>query len=119
MTEWKIKDDGTASRTDYGLGAAGDRGMMTLRSPKRRASSEKAPGPRRPDATATMIAARVGGWKLKTFQFAVGSHENMMPSPPRAARLLATGVRNPNRSVAPLTIASRQTNQISSLSSRT
>src|SRR5271168_1666366 len=118
MIEWKIKDDGTVSRTDYGLGAAGDRGMMTLRRPKRRASSENAPGPRRADATATMIAARLSGLKLKTFQFAVGSHENIMPMPPNTAKLLAIGGRNTTRSVAPLTTASRHTDQISSFSSR-
>ena len=83
--------------------------MMISRRPKRRASSEKAPGPSKTsaaDTTARLKAANVLMW---WFAFIIKSDETPVMRYPTVAAALAAGVRKPTKIAAPTAIASDPT----------
>ena len=49
----------------------------------------------------------LNGLPLKKFQLGAGSQENAVPRPPRNAKALANGVKNPMSSTPPLQNANR------------
>lgn len=78
---------------------------MISRRPKRRASSENAPGPSRIIAATIITTKKIDSRVSNRFEVGTGIHANaalMIPSP---IITLAMGVRNPSRRAAPLAIA--------------
>ena len=90
---------------------------MISRRPNRRASREKAPGPRK--AIAVKIAAPNTGEspESKSNGSQAGSNASLMEIAPKPMRAPARGVRRPNNSKAPETMAARLTNQIPAVAS--
>lgn len=96
---------------DFGEREAG--GMMISRRPNRRASSESAPGPSRTIAAAIMTRKMMDSVVSSKVGAVAGNHESAMPALPNPTRMLATGVRNPIRSEAPLVAVSNATTHVS------
>ncbi len=70
--------------------------------PKRRASSEKAPGPSRPMAADTAINWVITNFESEKLQNCGGSQERAIPRHSMPARGLNIGVRKPTRMKRPL-----------------
>ena len=70
-------------------------GMKISRRPKRRASSEKAPGPTKRIAAAIAIKLASTSLLSKMFGVGAGIHERAYPIPPTITKRLATGVTHP------------------------
>ena len=68
-------------------------GIVISRRPKRRASSENAPGPRQTIATAITVASAVASLVSNKFGFGAGNHEMAVPRLVRATRTALNGVR--------------------------
>ena len=68
-------------------------GMVISRRPKRRASSENAPGPRQMIATAITVASAVASLVSNKFGFGAGNHERAVPRLVRATRTALNGVK--------------------------
>jgi hypothetical protein len=83
--------------------------MTTSRRPNQRASSEYAPGPRRRMAAAIITRKIVAGTPPNRSGINGGSQENARLTLMSSARKLASGVRQPIRSAAPVTRTSRPT----------
>jgi pimeloyl-ACP methyl ester carboxylesterase len=89
--------------------SVGERGTITSRRPKTRASSEYAPGPSIAIAAATIAANQLVDLLPSTLGAISGNHESNKPTPPIATRMLAAGVRNPTSSKTPAATSSAQT----------
>src|SRR5579863_8869369 len=85
---------------DYSFGGAG--GMTISLHPKSRASSEKAPGPRKAITTEIATNSSSASYESNRFQAGTGNHERKTPRDARPAIGLASGLRNPIRIAAPL-----------------
>src|SRR5882762_1402679 len=68
-------------------------GMVISRRPKRRASSENAPGPRQAIATAITVTSAVASLVSNKFGFGGGNHARAVPRLVRATRTALNGVR--------------------------
>jgi hypothetical protein len=76
--------------------------MIISRRPNKRRSTEKAPGPNRAIAAATITTRNAGSGVLKRFEVAGGTHDRAMPIVASATSTPPTGVRNPTKSDTPL-----------------
>ena len=84
------------------LGSRDAGGMTISRRPKRRASNAKAPGPSiAMDTAITIISSETNGPSNKVVAGA-GTHEILLATHPRPAKILAMGVRNPIIRLTPL-----------------
>jgi hypothetical protein len=84
---------------------------MISRSPNKRASIEKAPGPRSRMAAATATSRAKDGLENR-LGFGVGIMEIQIPVALSPVRAAANGVRNPAISAAPVATASAHTIQV-------
>ena len=75
--------------------------MMISRLPKKRASSENAPGPRRAIAIDKMIILIIARWLSNGIWPGKGIHANAMPMPPIATKIDTSGVIKPANRKAP------------------
>jgi hypothetical protein len=87
-------------------------GMMISRRPKRRASSENAPGPRNAIAAAIITAKIADGLASNRFGVETGIRASAIPIVPSPTRALTIGVRNPISSDIPAAIASAASGQL-------
>ena len=97
-------EDDEKNSQDFGERTAG--GMMTSRRPNRRESSEKAPGPRNPMATAIMTTKTVDSQDSDKIGVIPGNQESAMATLPSPTRRLTMGVNKPIRSKAPIATSS-------------
>lgn len=97
--------------TQFGYQPSGGRwevrGMMISRRPKRRASTDKAPGPSNTMAPATTISRIADSLNSIRLWVGAGNHDMVMLAQPNAVKMAPMGVRNPSSSDAPLAIASK------------
>jgi hypothetical protein len=91
---------------------------MISRRPNRRRSTETVPGPRRATAAAVVTTSIAGSGVLNRSGVGGGSNKRAMPAVPSATTALATGVRNPIRSNAPLASMAAPTTHISAVGLR-
>jgi hypothetical protein len=83
--------------------------MIILRCPKRRASTENAPGPSRPIAAAIMITKKAANPESSKFGVGAGNHESATATPPKPMTATVRRVRNPANSGTPHAAASKPT----------
>jgi len=86
--------------------------MMISRRPNRRASIENLPGPKSAMASSIVAARMIGSFASNKVGVVAGRSENPMTIEPRAARILATGVRNPTNNNTPVSRAAKPINQV-------
>src|ERR1700731_4709166 len=89
---WKGEPNAEKEST-YSCGGREAGGMTISFHPKRRASSEKAPGPRRAMAAAMPIIGASASFDSKGLNDCRGNQENAIPRLSRHARRLRIGVR--------------------------
>jgi hypothetical protein len=85
--------------------------MTISRRPKRRASSDKPPGPSNAIAAAMTIISKDTSLPSNRFPVGGGSHEIALPAMAIPIKTLTAGVRNPITRHAPLMTSSRQENK--------
>lgn len=85
----------------------GGRGMMISRRPNRRASTDRAPGPRKTTATATSATKPWNSVPSRRLLAGVGITPRTRPRAPHAARAPASGVSRPSSRRMPAAIATR------------
>ena len=78
---------------------------MISRRPNRRASSEKAPGPRRKIALAMVTTKTLASLAASKSGIGMGNHKRAIPTPTIPAMIAATGVTKPMRRAAPIASA--------------
>ena len=89
--------------------------MMISRRPNRRASSDRAPGPRKTMAMAITTTKTVGRFASNKFGVAAGNDEIDRITVANPTITPATGVRKPINSALPLAIASKLTVHVASV----
>jgi hypothetical protein len=89
--------------------------MIISRRPNKRASSEKAPGPRNTMATVMMPAKISDSFASNKFGAGVGRTDNATPTATTHASTPAMGVRNPASSDAPAASPNKPPNHIPSV----
>jgi len=95
------------SKEGHDSGVREDGGITISWRPKRRASREKAPGPRRAMAAAMTISSKKATVPSNEFPAAIGGTESVIAMLRMATATLAIGVRNPTRTQAPQPASAR------------
>jgi hypothetical protein len=79
--------------------------MIISRRPNKRASMDRAPGPSKTIAPATITTRMAESLSSIRLWAGAGNHDIVMAAQPKPVKMAPTGVRNPSNNDAPLAIA--------------